>query len=129
MVPPVRWFHLLSTWIFILSALYPLHGISTFPLNILASVGCFEPILNPHKESMVKNIYIILLHILAFIWIPYEFSTRTLTFALCVIIAYLIFVECINENPFHIYAVLLDEDHPTAQEFLCDRFGIYCDVK
>ena len=129
MVPPVRWYDLLSTWIFIISALYPLHRIPTFPLNILASVGCFEPILNPHKESMVKNIYIIVLHTLPFLWIPYEFTTKTLVFALCVIIAYLIFIEILGKNPFQVYTNLLNENHPTTQEFLCDRFGLYCDVK
>lgn len=77
----------------------------------------------------MKNIYIILLHTLPFLWIPYEFTTKTLVFALCVIIAYLIFMEFQNKNPFQVYTNLLNEDHPTAQQFLCDRFGLYCDVK
>jgi hypothetical protein len=39
-------------------------------------------------------------------------------------VAYLVFVFFLGENPFHIYRVLLNERHQTAQEFLADRFGV-----
>ena len=123
MVPPVRWYHLLSTWIFLLSAAYPIHQISTYPLNILALVGCLEPILNPHRESAGKNIYIIGLHLLPLLWIPYDISAKAFQFAFFVGGAYLIFVTGIGENPFHIYSILLKENHPTFKEFTCARFG------
>lgn len=126
MVPPVRWYYILSTWIFILSVLYPLHGISTFPLIILASVGCLEIILNPHKESMVKNIYILFIHIAPFFWIPYSFTEDSFRFAGIVIILYMCLLFLLNENIFHVYYELLNENHITADEFLCHRFGIGC---
>jgi hypothetical protein len=123
MVPPVRWYHLLSSWIFYLSVAYPLHGIPTFPLNLLASVGCFETVINPHKESVVKNIYILFIHLAPFLWIPYEISRKTLSFALIVAFIYVIFIGFIGENVGHVYSVLLNENHKTAAEFWCDRYG------
>ena len=124
MVPPVRWYYILSTWIFIASATYPFHRISTFPLNLLASVGCLEVILNPHKESWVKNLYILALHIVPFFWIPRDLSKKTIEIAIVFVIVYLLFIVALKENVFHVYMTLLDEDHPTAAQFVCDRFGV-----
>ena len=125
MVPPVRWYYILSTWIFLASVAYPFHQISTYPLNLFALVGCLEVILNPHKESWVKNVYILLLHLLPFLWIPYDLSIEVLEYSLLFVCAYLVFVLFLNENIVHIYRTLLNEDHPKYTQFLCDRFG-YC---
>ena len=124
MVPPVRWYHLLSSWIFLLSALYPVTKLPTFPLNILASVGCLEVILNPYNEHVLKNIYILFIHITPFFWIPYDVSVGALQFGAAIIAAYLAFIFFIGENPLHVYRVLLKERHQTAAEFVRDRFGV-----
>jgi len=124
MVPPVRWYYIFSTWIFLLSAAYPIHHISTYPLNLIALVGCFEILLNPHKEHWIKNVYILALHILPFLWIPYSLSVKSLEFALTSALVYLIFISILGENVFHIYNELLNENHPTLKSFLGDRFGI-----
>jgi hypothetical protein len=123
MVPPVRWYYLLSSWIFILSCLYPIVKIPTYPLNLLASVGCFEVILNPHKEHWLKNLYILFIHVAPFFWIPYDLSQQALLIAATVIVAYLGLIWFLRENPFHVYSVLLDEDHKKFAEFTRDRFG------
>jgi len=123
MVPPVRWYHILSTWIFLLSVAYPILKLPTFPLNLLASVGCFEIILNPHKEHWVKNLYILFIHIAPFFWIPIDFSQKAFTFAAFLVMTYGIFIWSIGENPIHVYQVLLDENHPRLSQFLNDRFG------
>ena len=123
MVPPVRWYYILSTWIFILSTLYPLHGISTYPLNLMALVGCFEIVLNPHRESAIKNAYILFIHLAPFLWIPRILSSQSLLFAAAVIGLYLILLVALDEDPIHVYTTLLDENHPTARAFLRDRFG------
>ena len=124
MVPPVRWYMLLSTWIFILSTMYPFTRISTYPLNLIAVVGCFEVILNPYNEHMLKNIYILFIHIAPFFWIPYDISARSLFFAALVILVYLAFIWSIEENPLKIYSALLKEKHETVCDFMADRFGI-----
>lgn len=115
---------LLSTWIFILSALYPLHKISTFPLNIIAIIGCFDVIYAPFKENCIKNIYIIFIHLAPFLWIPYDISYTPIVFAIFVIVAYLIFIFIIKSDPFSVYYKLHHENHTTLEGFLQERFGI-----
>ena len=124
MVPPVRWYHLLSSWIFLLSAFYPVHKISTFPLNVLALSGCLEVIINPYNEHFIKNIYILALHLLPFAWIPYDVSREVIGLSLATIAIYILFIYRIGEQPLHVYRVLLSERHKTFQEFVADRFGI-----
>ena len=123
MVPPVRWYYILSTWIFLLSAIYPIVRLPTFPLNVMASVGCFEIILNPYNENLLKNLYILFIHIAPFFWIPVDLSTEAFQFGALVILAYSVLVTSLGENPFHVYRVLLKEHHHTAAEFIKDRFG------
>ena len=124
MVPPVRWYYILSTWIFLLSVAYPLFEIPTFPLNLMASVGCFEIILNPYNENLVKNLYILFIHIAPFFWIPFDLSPKAFEVGAGVLLAYVLFIFYLGENPFHVYSVLLKEHHHTAKEFIKDRFGI-----
>jgi hypothetical protein len=124
MVPPVRWYYILSTWIFLLSTLYPLLPLPTFPLNVMASVGCFEIILNPYNENLLKNLYILFIHIAPFFWIPVDLSMEAFQFGGAVIVAYVLFIYALGENPLHVYRVLLKERHRTAAEFLRDRFGL-----
>jgi hypothetical protein len=89
----------------------------------MASVGCLEVILNPHKEHWLKNAYILFIHIAPFFWIPYDLSRRAFTFGAGVIVSYLLFISSIGENPIRIYRALLNEDHPRLSQFLNDRFG------
>jgi len=124
MVPPVRWYYILSTWIFILSALFPVVHLPTFPLNLMASVGCFEIILNPYNENIVKNLYILFIHIAPFFWIPYDLSINAFQVGAAVILTYLLFIASLGENPIHVYMTLLKENHKTTAEFLNNRFGL-----
>lgn len=121
MVPPVRWYHLLSTWIFVVSALYPIHKISTMPLNLMALVGITTLKLS---ESSMKSLHIILLHLLPFLWIPWDFSTKVWILFVLTIIAYFILIKILEENPFDIYTVLDKEEHKTYGEYVNARFGI-----
>ena len=90
----------------------------------MAVVGCFEVILNPYNEHVLKNIYILFIHIAPFFWIPYDISARSLSFAALVILLYLAFIWSIRENPLKIYSALLKEKHETVCDFMADRFGI-----
>ena len=126
---PVRWYLLLSTWIFILSVLYPLHQISTFPLNLLALIGCVEVLHNPFKENYVKSIYILFIHLAPFLWIPYDLSVWPLGFTIGVIVVYLALVVYLQTDPFAIYHKLLNERHTALEDFLSERFGIRLESK
>ena len=120
---PVRWYHLLSTWIFLLACTQPLHKLPMFPLILLAAPGCFEFILNP-KEHWVKNTYIIFIHVAPFFWVPYDLSPTAFAFAAAVIAAYLVFMAVIGKSPLKAYSNLLKEDHNTLAQFLGDRFNL-----
>ena len=120
---PVRWFHLFSTWIFIASVLYPIHGISTFPLNVLALVGIVQVLRGWGNEHWVKELYIIALHLLPFLWIPYDFSLPTLKACFAFGFVYLIFLACLQTNCVTVYWNLLQEKHTKLEDFLKVRFG------
>ena len=119
-MPPVRWFHLLSTWIFIVSALYPFHGISTLPLNLIALVGVTTL---KASESFMKSLHIIIVHLAPFLWISYAINKESILLFLGVILVYLILMAFLRENPFHIYTILEKEEHKTYREYLECRFG------
>ena len=121
MVPPVRWYHFLSAWMFILSALYPLHRISTYPLVLLSTVGCIEVFRN---TIFLKSLIILALHLSPFLWIPYELSTTTFAFTLTIIILYLVFIQSLGETPYNIYMTTLSEKHKNIQEFIYERIGV-----
>jgi len=120
---PVRWYHLLSTWIFLFACFHPLLKVPAFPLILLAAPGCLEVILNP-KEHWLKNAYIIFIHLAPFAWIPYDLSPRAFMVAAAVIATYLVFMAVIGKNPLEAYSDLLKEDHKTLVQFLGDRFMI-----
>ena len=72
----------------------------------------------------MKNVYILALHIAPFFWIPCDLTKKTIEIAIVFVIAYLLLITALKENVFHVYMTLLEEDHPTATMFLCDRFGV-----
>ena len=120
-----RFYYLLSYWALIVSLLYPIHGVSTFPLILLTSIGCAEIILNPNNQLFIKNVVIVLIHLLPFLWIPFDTSRTALNFAAAVIFLYILFITFWKKSPIEIYKRLLQEKHVDTKEFLCERFG-YC---
>jgi len=115
----VHCLYLFSTWIFISSALYPLHGISTFPLNLLALLGLYE---TDFSDSLFKNIYNGFLHLGPFLWIPYSFSDESLLFTFLLLLAYLLTLSALQINCYTVYDELVQQKHKTAEEFIKARF-------
>ena len=120
---PVRWFCLLSTWIFILSCLYPIFKFPTYPLNLLALIGIYKCIYAPFNEHYLKNFYILFIHLAPFLWIPYDLSVNAFYFSAIVGTIYIIFIYLIDDNVIDIYTRLLEEEHTTLSEFIENRFG------
>jgi hypothetical protein len=123
-----RFYMLLSYWAFLTSLLYPLHGISTFPLILLCVVGCLEIILNPNNQLLSKNVVILLIHLLPFIWIPFDTSRNALNFAAAIIFLYVLFITFMKKTPIEIYTKVLLEKQTTTKEFICERFGFCGDA-
>jgi len=122
MEQPTRWYLLLSYWILIASVLYLVHGVSTFPLNVLALVGLTEIILNPNNQLLSKNLVITLIHTVPFLWIPYDMSRNAFNFAGAIIFLYLLFITFMKRSPIDIYQTLLLEKHVDFNDFICERF-------
>jgi hypothetical protein len=120
---PTRWYLLLSFWILIASCLYLAHGVSTFPLNVLALIGLSEMILNPSNQLLSKNLVITLIHTVPFLWIPYDMSRNAFNFAVAIIFLYLLFITFMRRSPVDIYQTLLLEKHVDFKDFVCERFG------
>jgi hypothetical protein len=123
-----RFYMLLSYWSLIASLLYPLHGISTFPLILLCVIGCLEIILNPNNQLFSKNVVILLTHLLPFIWIPFDTSRNALNFAGAIIFLYMLFILFMKKTPIEIYTKVLQEKQTTTKEFICERFGFCGDA-
>ena len=119
---------LLSYWSLIASLLYPLHGISTFPLILLCSIGILEIILNPNNQLFSKNVVILLTHLLPFIWIPFDTSRNALNFAAAIVFLYVLFIIFMKKTPIEIYTKVLQEKQTTTKEFICERFGFCGDA-
>jgi len=119
---------LLSYWALIASLLYPLHGVSTFPLILLTSIGILEIILNPNNQLFSKNAVIVLIHLLPFIWIPFDTSRNALNFAAAIIFLYVLFIIFMKKTPIEIYTKVLQEKQTTTKEFICERFGFCGDA-
>jgi hypothetical protein len=118
-----RWYFLLSYWSLIAAVLYPIHGISTFPLVLLCSVGLLEIILNPNNQLLSKNVVIVLIHLLPFIWIPFDQSRNALNLSAAIIFLYVLFITFWRKSPVEIYKSVLQEKQVDTKEFLCERFG------
>ena len=80
--------------------------------------------MNPYNEHWIKNLYILLLHIAPFFWIPWIISEMTLQFAAIVVIIYLLFTAAIQKSCFDIYSIFLKEKHLDFSDFVGDRFGL-----
>ena len=113
--------YLFSTWIFVASALYPIHKFSTFPLNLLALIGFYETNMN---DSSLKNLYNAFLHIGPFLWIPYSFSDETFLFCACLLLIYLITMTVLKVNCYEVYDNLVQQRHPTFEDFVEARFRL-----
>lgn len=123
-----RWYFLLSYWALIAAVLYPIHGISIFPLTLLCSVSLLEIILNPSNQLLSKNVVIVLIHLLPFLWIPFDQSRNALNLSAAIIFLYVLFITFWRKSPVEIYQSLLQEKQVNTKEFVCQRFGFCGDV-
>ena len=92
--------YIVSTWVFILSLLYPLHGISTFPLNIVCLLGLLT---SRFTNFSYSSFYHYFSHLGPFLWIPWVFSIETIILFLVTFVLYIIFMFILFKNPLDYY--------------------------
>ena len=92
--------YIICTWVFFLSLLYPLHGITTFPLNIL----CFGGITGTNfNELSYKTFYSVFSHIGPFLWVPWTITIESIILCLATFYLYTLFMTILFKNPLDYY--------------------------
>ena len=94
--------YIICTWVFILSLLYPLHGISTFPLNIVCVGGITGTKLN---ELSYRTVYGIFSHLGPFLWVPWTITYESIILFLFMFYIYtLVMLLVFKKNPLDYYS-------------------------
>ena len=110
----VRWWQLLSVWILVLSILLPaVSGPSTFPLNVLATVGCVDAVRYLGRaDTWHYCAWCLGMHLAPFLWVPPDLSPRALSFAVGVVALYVCTLElAMGVSVVGVYTSLLRENH------------------
>ena len=92
--------YIICTWVFVLSLLYPLHGITTFPLNILCVGGVTGTNFN---ELSFATFYGVFSHIGPFLWVPWTITIESIILCLAMFYLYTLFMTILFKNPFNYY--------------------------
>ena len=93
--------YIISSWTFVASLLYPLHGITTFPLNIVCAGGVIGSKFN---ELSYRTYYSIFSHLGPFLWIPWTITYESIILFLFVFYIYtLLMLLVFKKNPLDYY--------------------------
>ena len=92
--------YIVCTWALLLSLLYPLHGISTFPINILCIWGLIGGCLD---ELSYASLYNYFLHLGPFFWVPWTFQIESIILCLVFFFVYTTIMLVIFKNPLDYY--------------------------
>ena len=92
--------YIMCTWVFLLSLLYPLHGISTFPLNIVCLLGLLT---SRFTNFSYSSFYHYFSHLGPFLWIPWVFSIETIILFLLTFFLYTTLMITTFKNPLDYY--------------------------
>ena len=84
----INWLDVFSNWIFLASITYPIHRISTFPLNVLAEPVAIKLFFVRKNDIILQQIISLIIHFLPFFIVPYDLSCRTIYWNILFIIIY-----------------------------------------
>ena len=104
--------YIVCTYAFIVSLLYPLHGITTFPLNVL----CFFGITGTKWNSMsFGTFYSIFSHAGPFLWVPWTITFESMILTIIVFLVYITSMILFYKHPYDYY---LHRDGETRKELM-----------
>jgi len=64
------------------------------------------------------------IHLLPFLWLQPILNEKAITFALSVIIAWLLFMIVIGKNPIAVYRQFIEERHTTTYAFVKEQLNL-----
>lgn len=119
----INWLDVFSNWIFLASITYPIHGISTFPLNVLAAPVAIKLFFVRKNDIILQQIISLIIHFLPFFIVPYDLSCRTIYWNILFIIIYAIVMYIKKINIFDVYHTIFNKKnkYKTINEYIKSR--------
>ena len=120
----INWLDVFSNWIFLASITYPIHRISTFPLNVLAAPVAIKLFFVRKNDIILQQIISLIVHFLPFFIVPYDLSCRTIYWNILFIIIYAIVMYIKKINIFDVYHTIFNKKnkYKTINEYIKSRF-------
>jgi hypothetical protein len=119
----LRWYYFLSSWALLLSISYPVHKQNPYPLQLFCLVGLTGIPWMAATEPVLKLIFIALVHILPFAWLPAIIDSQGILFALLIIGVYGLVMSHIHKNIITFYYEALTKHHSTTYAFMQELLG------
>ena len=119
----LRWYLFLSSWAFLLSATYPLHKQNIYPLQLFCLLGLTGIPYMALTEPVLKLMFLILAHLLPFLWLPALINQQGIRFALFIILVYALIMISIHKNILELYYEILTRHHTTTYAFFQELLG------
>ena len=119
----INWLDVFSNWIFLASITYPIHRISTFPLNVLAAPVAIKLFFVRKNDIILQQIISLIIHFLPFFIVPYDLSCRTIYWNILFIIIYAIVMYIKKINIFDVYHTIFNKKnkYKTINEYIKSR--------
>jgi len=119
----INWLDVFSNWIFLASIAYPIHGISTFPLNIIAAPVAIKLFFVRKNDIILQQIISLIVHFLPFFIVPYDLSCRTFYLNILFMITYGIIMYIKKISIFDIYHTIFNKKnkYKTINEYIRAR--------
>ena len=120
----INWLDVFSNWIFLASITYPIHGISTYPLNILAipfAIGILIRMNYWENNIILKGLLSFIVHFIPFLIVPVDCSMNTLLLNLLFLSLYIIHMYIKNKSILDVYYSIYNDKNKTMQEYINSR--------
>jgi hypothetical protein len=119
----INWLDVFSNWIFLASITYPIHGISTFPLNILAAPVAIKLFFVRKNDIILQQIISLVVHFFPFFIVPYDLSCKVIHWNILFMIIYVIIMYIKKINIFDVYHTIFNKKnkYKTINEYIKSR--------
>jgi hypothetical protein len=119
----INWIDVFSNWIFLASITYPIHRISTFPLNILAAPVAIKLFFVRKNDIILQQIISLVVHFLPFFIVPYDLSCRTIYWNILFMIIYACIMYIKKINILDVYHTIFNKKnkYKTINEYIKSR--------
>jgi len=119
----LRWYYFLSVWAFLLSATYLVHHQNPYPLQLFCLIGLAGVPFMQQPQQPLKQLILIVFHLLPFLWLPAIINQQGIFFGLSVLVIWMLFMMLFHKNIMELYKEALHKHHPSTYAFLQELLG------